>query len=426
MSRLRVHPCTPDRDICHGPTLVVVPPLHHTPQPGPQAPARGVRTTWVTTLGSIVFMVVVLIGLALLLLVDELRFGVEPVQVATILAVLAAGGVAVRYCWFTRVGLGGGLPHPGWTAALVGTSAAAWVLGLWTPGGPFVAAVPLVVAGSLVGALLPRTPRVAVVLLAIAAAVVHTMIGDALVGSVLLENGVTMWMLALYSAGLPLMIFSSIWWWEVVVDLDRHRRAAGELAVAEERLRFAADLHDIQGHHLQVIALKAELAERLLERDPAAAAEQLRETRLIAKQALEETRSLVAGYRDVDLHAELENAREVLDLSGAACELVVDGMPADAETRRVLALVVREATTNILRHSSATRAGIRLSSGPEGTVLRIVNDAPGLSGTGGSASSGLAGLRERLLAVGGTLDDALAEGEFRLEVRVPAPAEVRA
>src|SRR5690606_35384605 len=129
-----------------------------------------------------------------------------------------------------------------------------------------------------------------------------------------------------------------------------------------ERLRFAADLHDIQGHHLQVIALKSELAERLLDTNPDAAREHIHETRTIARQALEETRSLVYGYRDVALADELENAREVLAAAGARCELDIGVLPDDAEARRTLALVVREATTNILRHSAATKAWIRLGA----------------------------------------------------------------
>jgi two-component system sensor histidine kinase DesK len=371
-------------------------------------------------------MIAVLDGISLLLLVDALTVEPHPVQVVTVLAMLAASALAIRFCWFMRVGLGGGLPHPAWTSALLLTAAAAWVLGLWAPGATLIAAVPLVVAGTLVAALLPTPVRIGFTVIVLAAAAAHAMLGAQLGTPAPFDPGGPVWLVALYCASLPIMVFSSVWWWEIVVTLDRHRRAAGELAVAEERLRFAADLHDIQGHHLQVIALKAELAERLLERDPAAAREQLRETRLIAKQALEETRSLVAGYRGVDLDAELENARDVLELSGAECTLAVDGLPADAEVRRVLALAVREATTNILRHSSATRAAIRISTGVDGVALTIVNDGPHERTAGDSTSSGLAGLRERVAAIGGTLDDALLDGEFRLEVRVPSAVEVHA
>ncbi len=413
-----MHLRTRDHDICHCPNLGGV--------SQPEPPVRGVHTTWVTTLGSLVFMIAVLMGISLLLLVDVLAVEPHPVQVATVLAMLAASALAIRFCWFLRVGLGGGLPHPAWTTALLLTASTAWVLGLWAPGAALVAAVPLVVAGTLVAALLPRNARIGITVVVLAAAGAHAMLGAELAEPTGVELGGPVRLVALYTAGLPIMVFSSVWWWEIVVTLDRHRRAAGELAVAEERLRFAADLHDIQGHHLQVIALKAELAERLLERDPASAREQLRETRLIAKQALEETRSLVAGYRGVDLDAELENARDVLELSGAECTLDVDGLPADAEVRRVLALAVREATTNILRHSSATRAAIRISTGPDGVTLAIVNDGSHERTGGDSTSSGLAGLRERVAAIGGTVDDALIEGEFRLDVRVPAAVEVHA
>ncbi|MFC3276308.1 GNAT family N-acetyltransferase, partial [Agromyces mediolanus] len=128
----------------------------------------------------------------------------------------------------------------------------------------------------------------------------------------------------------------------------------------QERLRFASDLHDIQGHHLQVISLKSELAERLLERDPERARALVHEVRLIAKEALEETRSLVAGYRQVAFDEELENAREVLAASGAVCTLRLGPVPSGHEVQRALGSVVREATTNILRHSEAG-SRIRLS-----------------------------------------------------------------
>lgn len=222
------------------------------------------------------------------------------------------------------------------------------------------------------------------------------------------------------------MILSSLWWWEIVVTLDRHRSVAAELAVAEERLRFASDLHDIQGHHLQVIALKSELAERLLAVDPEAAREHVHETRLIAKQALEETRSLVAGYREVDLAAELENAREVLTAAGADCTLQVDALPADAEVRRVFALVVREATTNILRHSAATRASIRLATTVDGSTLEMSNNAmvPVTDAGGRAASSGLTGLQDRVAAVGGQLDTTADAAGDRFELRVFVPARM--
>nr|WP_237462593.1 histidine kinase [Leucobacter chromiireducens] len=208
------------------------------------------------------------------------------------------------------------------------------------------------------------------------------------------------------------MLLTSLWIWQVVRQLDEARHLGADLAVTQERLRFASDLHDIQGHHLQVIALKAELAERTLEVAPAQAVAQVGEIRLIAKEAMEETRALVAGLREVGLTEELENASDVLTLAGAECRLTVTGMPADRELQRVLAFAVREATTNILRHASATEAELTLTQARGGYLLIVVNNGVAVDDETvprGAASSGLAGLRERLAAVGGTLTAGVTE-----------------
>ncbi len=230
----------------------------------------------------------------------------------------------------------------------------------------------------------------------------------------------------IYGVLLPLMLISSLWLWRIVRRLDEARHLAAELAVTQERLRFAADLHDVQGHHLQVIALKAELVERTLAAKPDYAAEQVGEIRVIAKEALEETRSLVAGLREVELGDELENAREVLTLSGAECALEVSETPASVEARRVLGFAVREATTNILRHSEATSATISLGPARGGFELVVVNDGiatgPGGApdaGPDGRSGSGLAGLRARVSVLGGTLSAMPVRTSFELRLWLP-------
>jgi two-component system sensor histidine kinase DesK len=202
--------------------------------------------------------------------------------------------------------------------------------------------------------------------------------------------------------------------WQVAARLDDARRLAGQLAVADERLRFAADLHDIQGHHLQVIALKSELAARLAQADPARAAEQMREVQQLAGDALRETRALVQGYRRTTLDAEIANASKVLAAAGVEVRADVDaGLAASLPDapRSLLGLVVREATTNVLRHSRATRAAIVLVPDDAGARLVIDNDGarparpgdgPGRTGRAGDGT-GLASLAERLGAVGGRL-----------------------
>ncbi len=223
-----------------------------------------------------------------------------------------------------------------------------------------------------------------------------------------------------YTALLPIIVILSLWWWAIVVELDRHRRASAELAVAQERLRFASDLHDIQGHHLQVIALKTELSERLLDTDLDAARENIHEARVIARQALDETRSLVYGYREVALATELENAHGVLSASGAECDLDVGALPAEADAQRALAMVVREATTNILRHSAAQKVWIRLGPVAGGTELIIGND--GVDASSSTSGNGLTGLRERVAAIGGQFETRALDGIGTFELRAWVPA----
>lgn len=399
----------------------------------PAEPARSVQTTWLYTLGSIVFffgfldLVVVLSMLETYLRTDDV------VTAVLVVLLLVASAMQLRYCWFLRVGRGGGLPNPWWTASLVAPALAVWVLGLFSSGNELAAAVPLWAAASLVACLLPKPQRRLVLLVGLVTVIAHPMLATAVTGVPFSfgRNSDT-WMIAIFAAMLPIMLLTSMWWWEVVVQLDRHRRTAAELAVTQERLRFASDLHDIQGHHLQVISLKSELAERMLEIDPAAARELVHETRLIAKQALEETRSLVAGYRHVAFDDELENAREVLTASGAECTLRLGPLPADALAQSALASVVREATTNILRHSEATTVTIELTTTAERTELAIANDGvpvPDASAPGTAAlrapGSGLAGLRERLAAVGGTLETSTDASRARFELRATVPVGAR-
>lgn len=397
--------------------------------PRPDGQARSVHTTWAYTLGSIVFFFVVLDAILLSAAASHFATTESWPDAALIVLILVCAALHVRYCWFLRAGRGGGMPALAWTVALIVPAVAVWLLGLVAPGAGLFAAFPLWMSANLIAPLLPRVRRRIVLLAAAVLTLGHPMLAATAFGNSFDTSGTSgAWLLFVYGAGMPAMVLSCLWWWEIVVTLDRHRSVAAELAVAQERLRFASDLHDIQGHHLQVIALKAELAERLLTIDPDAARENLHETRLIAKQALEETRSLVAGYREVNLAVELENAREVLTASGADCALELGLLPTDLEVRKVFALVVREATTNILRHSTASRASITLATTVEGSTLEIVNnEATAVTDEPGRAlSSGLVGLRDRVAAVGGRLDTERDGDSFVLRVGVAVRAEVDA
>ncbi|QAV70435.1 histidine kinase [Salinibacterium sp. UTAS2018] len=391
---------------------------------------RGVRVTWNYTLGSIVFFYIVLNAVVILNMLAIFGASRSPVDALLVALSLIAAAAQIRGCWFLRTERGRGIPSTLWVIALVAPAAAVWVIGLFRPEVGFLAAVPLWMAVCVAAPLFSRRRLWSLLAGGLAISIAQPFIAAIILGSPV-SAGVTgdFWLVIFYSLLLPLMVLSGLWWWDVVVTLDRLRTSAAALAVAEERLRFASDLHDIQGHHLQVIALKSELAERMLAIDPEAAREHIHETRMIAKQAMEETRSLVAGYREVELGDELENAREVLTAAGAACELVVGTMPAQADARRVLGLVVREATTNILRHSEATQVSIHLNATDAENTLVISNDAvqTGVSSSG-TPGSGLAGLRDRVAALEGELVAAVdPSGErFELSVRIPVRAGAKA
>jgi two-component system, NarL family, sensor histidine kinase DesK len=209
------------------------------------------------------------------------------------------------------------------------------------------------------------------------------------------------------------------------------RRAAAD-AVIDERLRFARDLHDLLGHSLSVIALKAELARRLLERDTDRdkARAEVGDIEQIARRALDEVREAVSGYRARSLAMELERARAALEAAGAAVTVRVAPAALPRDVDDLLAWVVREAATNIVRHSRARRAEIALDTAGGVARLDIANDGvAAAASTGGDApGSGLAGLRERVTAAGGELAAAPeAGGRFRVAacVRIPIAAADR-
>ncbi|HVM12961.1 MAG TPA: histidine kinase [Egibacteraceae bacterium] len=219
---------------------------------------------------------------------------------------------------------------------------------------------------------------------------------------------------------------SWVWIWDAARRLEQARRLSADLAVAEERLRFAAELHDIQGHHLQVIPLKSELAARLAEHDAAAAAEHMKAVHELARTALADTREVVRGYRRVSLAAELANAAKVLTAAGIHCpppdEHASTQLP--EQVRRLFGLAVRDATTNVLRHSDATAADLQLRIKGNTAQLAVRNDGARSTHRGGG--TGLASLAERFADAGGTLD-CTREGEvFDLVGTVPISGNVRA
>lgn len=202
-------------------------------------------------------------------------------------------------------------------------------------------------------------------------------------------------------------------------QLSMAREQIARLAVGEERLRFARDLHDLIGHSLSVIALKSELAGRLIKATPGLAAHEVEDIEQVARDALREVREAVAGYRQPTLNAELAGAREALTTAGIELRAEDEHTPLPPAVEAVLAWTVREGVTNVMRHSQARRCAIRIFNKDGYATVEVVDD-----GRGGTPEpgSGLRGLRERVVERGGTLTaEPLPHEGFRLRVTLPLP-----
>ncbi|GAA3628705.1 sensor histidine kinase [Microlunatus ginsengisoli] len=209
------------------------------------------------------------------------------------------------------------------------------------------------------------------------------------------------------------------WMLKVVWELDDARTRAADLAIAEERLRIARDLHDLYGRTLATVAVKSELAAELIRRGrPEAAADEIAAVRVIADQSGREMRQLVQGYREADLSAELAGARALLDSAGIRC--VVHGAPPAGlppETASALGWMLRESVTNVIRHSTATECFIGVAAGADLT-LTVTNDKAGVADEV-SRGSGLIGMGERLAAVGGRIRYWRSADRFSVEAVIP-------
>jgi two-component system, NarL family, sensor histidine kinase DesK len=187
------------------------------------------------------------------------------------------------------------------------------------------------------------------------------------------------------------------------------------LAVADERNRFARDLHDLLGHSLTVVSVKTELAARMVRLAPERAEAELADVQRLAREALADVRAAVAGYRGLSLDAELAAARTALDAAGIEADLPHAGSAVPPERQELFAWAIREAVTNVVRHSQAKHCRIELTP----TSLTVVDDGRGPT-AGAADGHGLAGLRERVDTAGGTLSVASApDGGFVLRVVVP-------
>lgn len=213
----------------------------------------------------------------------------------------------------------------------------------------------------------------------------------------------------------------------LVVANETLRRAHADQAaraVAEERLRFARDLHELLSHSLSVIALKSQVAARLIESQPSRAATEMAEVEQITRQALQEVRDAVSGYRRPSLAAELQGARRALAAAGIALRGVSDPPDLPAGVEAPLAWALREGVTNVIRHSRASTCTIRLDLSADTAVLTVADDGTGPTADGRAVltGNGLRGLAERVAAVEGTLASGPGvEGGFCLSLSLCLP-----
>lgn len=215
-----------------------------------------------------------------------------------------------------------------------------------------------------------------------------------------------------------------VWLLGLLRAAEAGRDAEAGLVIAQERLRMSRELHDVLGHRLGIIALKAELAGDLAATDPARSVAESDEIRRIATTTLAEARRAVYGDSVADLHAQVGSAHLVLTSAGIETAVDVDAASVPAPTSRLLAAVLREAVTNLLRHSDARTVSITFPGTGHCPTLVIVNDGAGTrldSGTGASSSgTGLASLAARCTAAGMRLA-AGHDGDGRFAVRVELP-----
>ncbi|WP_275464910.1 sensor histidine kinase [Streptomyces noursei] len=221
---------------------------------------------------------------------------------------------------------------------------------------------------------------------------------------------------------------------DTIHELRATRQELARSAVEKERLRFSRDLHDLLGHTLSVVVVKAEAVRRLAPRNLDAALAQAADIEAVGRQALTEIREAVSGYREGSLATELDRARSALDGAGIEPVMRHAGPPLPPQAEALLGWVVREGVTNAVRHSGATRCEIEVHVDDDRARLTITDDGRGPVSSGASdappgtvpgpvGGTGLKGLTERLAAAGGTLRSG-PDGRrgFRVTAELPVGA----
>ncbi|ANY09600.1 sensor histidine kinase [Pseudonocardia sp. HH130630-07] len=307
--------------------------------------------------------------------------------------------------------------YPRSVVLALGFTGVNWLVGALVTSSP-LNFVPFALIGALLLARLPGRQPVWITLFAL---------GNALLGATALLTHPPTWALAGSYVGLPFagtlfvagVIVASEQAWLVVHRLERAQETEAELAIARERVRFAGDLHDIQGHSLHVIKLKTAHARTMVRTDPDGADAELAEIRTLVDEAIGKTRELAYARHVLNLAGELENARRICEAAGISVEVRTDGAAgtggtADPSGHPLLAQVLREATTNLLRHARPTTVTITVSPGR----LEVANDGVDPGRDAAPDLRGLARLRDRIERAGGALRITPAPGRFALLVEV--------
>ncbi len=213
--------------------------------------------------------------------------------------------------------------------------------------------------------------------------------------------------------------------WSIMTSWELHdaQKEIARLAVMTERLRIARDLHDLLGHNLSLIALKSELAGRLIKVSPERAVVEIGDVENVARTTLQEVREAVASYRQPTLTAELHAAQEILTAAGIAYryegdENMTGALPTAIEV--VLSWAVREGVTNVVRHSRARQCIISVTRDLKHVFIEIVDDGVAVIDSANNQGNGLRGLAERVAALGGQCETgSRSSGGFRVAVSVP-------
>jgi two-component system sensor histidine kinase DesK len=224
-----------------------------------------------------------------------------------------------------------------------------------------------------------------------------------------------------------IILITRIVMWSITTSWQLHtaREEITRLAVTTERLRIARDLHDLLGHNLSLIALKSELARRLVSVAPERAIVEISDVENVARATLQEVREAVSAYRQPSLKSELQAAQEILAAAGIAYryegdERMLDALPTTIEA--VLSWTVREGVTNVIRHSRAHQCTIHSMRGVHEITIEVVDDGVGVSliDSPENKGNGLRGLAERVETIGGRCEASpRAGGGFHLAVSVP-------